>query len=421
MSCHRCRQKLRNRTVHAEATYLIAGGLGGLGLLTAQWLSEQGARHLLLVSRSGVTSPQQSAALSDLQRAGVDVVVAQADIADPTALAALLQDADDRQPPLRGVFHTAGVLEDGLLINQDWERCRRVFAPKVRGAWNLHLQTANRELDFFVLYSSAAALFGAPGLGNYVAANAFLDALALYRQQRGLPAVSINWGLFAGIGMGNKAERAGQAQARGMHAIPPEQGAAALRSLLASTVAQVGVVAFDTRQWLDFHPLAARSERFTLLLTESRQVHRGRAARSQALERRLHQASPAERLRIIEQLVRERAAAVLRMDAARLDPRAPFRSLGIDSVMGLELRNRLESELGLTLSAALIWIYPNAGALAAYLAGELATELPSQTATPTAEAPPSAPPEPDKPPLTDDALLAAFDASMSQLERQPKR
>jgi acyl transferase domain-containing protein/acyl carrier protein len=385
--------------IRPDGAYLVTGGLGGLGLLTARWLAEAGARHLVLLGRTGVANAQQGETLAALAQRGVEVRLVAADLADGAALASALAALPDDLPPLRGVFHAAGALADGVLVNQDPWQFAEVFAAKARGAWNLHRLLRGQPLDCFVLYSSAAVLFGAPGLGNYVAANAFLDALAHHRHGRGLPALSCNWGLFAGIGMGAKALRASHATERGMHAVSSEQGAWYLWRGLRARTAQLGVVAFDARQWLDFHPLAVRSARFGPLLAESRRGRHAKAAPAPLTELLLREASPGERRRRIEQRVRELAAAVLRTDPVRVAPDAPFRSLGLDSVMGLELRNRLEAELGLVLSAALVFIHPTAAALAEHLAAELA--------------PGAAPAEPE----AEDALLAAFDASMRQLER----
>ncbi|WP_438010608.1 type I polyketide synthase [Sorangium sp. So ce321] len=410
--------------VRGGATYLITGGVGGLGLLAARWLADAGAKHLVLVGRQGVTTEAQAAAIAALESAGVEVTVARADVADPAELAALVRDVRARMPELRGVLHAAGVLEDGLLINQDMERFRKVFAPKVLGAWNLHAATQDAPLDFFVLYSSSASLFGPPGIGNYVAANVFLDALAHHRRHRGLPALSINWGLFAGVGMGITAEREGRMTQRGWRSITPEEGEALFHRLLSVDRAQMGVVHFDARHWVDLHPLVASSERLSSIVDEARAaaaVARAAAPRLAALVRALREAAPDERRRRVEKLVREQVAAVLRIDGARIDARAPFRTLGFDSIMGLELRNGLESGLGLTLSAALIWTYPTVAALSEQLAVELdPVDSPSQDA--------KAGPVDGSPPAgvalevhaSDDDLLAAFDASMSRIERGRK-
>src|SRR5581483_446136 len=171
--------------VRADATYLITGGLGALGQVVAEWLVEQGARSLVLVGR-GAPSARAAATVERLRAAGARVTIAQADVSRAEAGEALLREIGRTLPPLRGIVHAAGVLDDGVLLRQDWDRFQKVLAPKVDGAWNLHAATAEQDLDFFVLFSSIASLFGSAGQGNYVAANAFLDALAHARRARGL-------------------------------------------------------------------------------------------------------------------------------------------------------------------------------------------------------------------------------------------
>nr|AYM54557.1 hypothetical protein [Racemicystis crocea] len=370
--------------VRADATYMITGGLGGLGLLAAQWLAGEGAKHLLLVGRSGVTTEAQVQAIDALKAAGVEVVVARGDIADPTEVASVLREAEERMPPLRGILHTAGVLEDGVLLHQDMRRFRAVFAPKVLGAWNLHVATQRMPLDFFVLYGSMAGLLGTSGLGNYVAANVFLDALSHHRRRLGLPSLSVDWGLFAGVGMGLKAEREGRLTQQGLRSFTPEEGRVLFQRLLRLDTAQVGAAFFDARQWIAFHPAAARSLRLSTLVQESRAA--GRPASRPQIQSTLREAAPAERRRLVEQFVKEQVAGVLRMDASRIQPSAPLRNLGIDSIMGLELRNRLESGLGLHLSATLIWTYPTVTALAEHLAAALGSAEEAASSAPSVEA-----------------------------------
>jgi len=410
-------RKAADPVVRADATYMITGGLGGLGLLAAQWLAGEGARHLLLVGRSGVTAEAQEKAITDLRAAGVEVVVARCDIAEPAELTRALREAEDRMPPLRGIFHTAGVLEDGALLHQDMRRFRAVFAPKVLGAWNLHVATQHMQLDFFVLYSSVAGLFGALGLGNYVAANVFLDALAHHRRRLGLPALSVDWGFFAGVGMGLKAEREGRVMQRGIRSFTPEEGRALFHRLLRLDTAQVGVVSYDARQWVGFYPQAARSQRLSPLVQESRTM--ARAASRPELQSALRKAAPTERRQLIEPFVLSQVADVLRLDAARIDPSTPLRSLGIDSIMGLELRNRLESGLGLRLSATLVWTYPTVAALSEHLTGELGPmeEEPLLTQVVPEETSASLSSEDA---AMDDELLAAFDQSLRRIENRTK-
>ena len=178
-----------------QGTYLITGGLRGLGLMTAQWLVERGARHLVLTGRRTPDS-EAGETLRALEARGIQVRVAQADASDAGAMKRLLEDMRNTMPPLRGVIHSAGVLDDGVLLQQSWNRFATVFAPKVIGSLLLHRLTESDALDFFVLFSSVAAVFGSAGQGNHVAANAFMDTLAAARAAQGLPGLSVNWGAW---------------------------------------------------------------------------------------------------------------------------------------------------------------------------------------------------------------------------------
>ena len=185
---------------HGGGTYLITGGLGVLGLHAARTLAAGGATHLALLGRRAPSEPAEQA-ITELREAGVAVTVFAGDVADAELVETVVADIRATMGPLRGVIHAAGVLDDGTLRNLDWPRFEAVLRPKVAGAWNLHRATLADPLDVFVLYSSAAALLGASGQANYVAANAFLDALAHHRRAIGRPALSINWGAWDEAGM----------------------------------------------------------------------------------------------------------------------------------------------------------------------------------------------------------------------------
>ncbi|NJQ96784.1 MAG: SDR family NAD(P)-dependent oxidoreductase [Hydrococcus sp. CSU_1_8] len=192
--------------IRKDGSYLITGGLGALGLQIGRWLVQQGAKHLILTGRN---QPSQEAreTIDQLEKIGTRVNVVQADVSNFDDVKRIIASSPhlpvSPSPclPLRGIIHAAGVLDDGVLLKQNWERFDRVLAPKVRGAWNLHLATQNLPLDFFVCFSSIASLLGSPGQGNYAAANAFMDALAHYRRGLGLPGLTINWGVWADVGM----------------------------------------------------------------------------------------------------------------------------------------------------------------------------------------------------------------------------
>ncbi|WP_338866152.1 type I polyketide synthase [Myxococcus stipitatus] len=355
--------------VVADGTYLITGGLGGLGLQVARWLVEQGARSLVLLGR-GAPSVEAEGSLGELRGAGARVEVVRADVSVPEDVARALAVIDGGLPPLKGVMHAAGLLDDGVLHNLTEERFAGVMAPKVQGAWNLHVATRQRPLDFFVLFSSAAALLGSPGQGNYASANAFLDALAHARHAEGLPGLSIAWGAWTGVGLAARANPQTRIEARGLRGMAPDKALAALGLLLGQDNPQVGVVSLDLRQWMEFYLSAARSPFFARLVGQPASTRASESGRGRFRER-LEHAGAAERRTLLEQHLREQIAAVLRMDPERLGPRVALGSLGLDSLMGMEIRNRLEASLGLKLSATLVWAYPTLSALVTFLSERL--------------------------------------------------
>ncbi|AGC45623.1 polyketide synthase [Myxococcus stipitatus DSM 14675] len=398
--------------VVADGTYLITGGLGGLGLQVARWLVEQGARHLVLLGRAA-PSTDAEATLGQLREAGTRVEVVRADVSSPEDVARAMAVVDGAMPPLKGVMHAAGLLDDGVLLNLTEERFATVMAPKVLGAWNLHEATRQRPLDFFVLFSSAAALLGSPGQGNYASANAFLDALAQARRAEGLPGLSIAWGAWTGIGLAARASPQKRIEARGLRGMSPDKALAALGLLLGQDRPQVGVVSLDLRQWMEFYLSAAQSPFFARLagqLASSRPSDSGRGKFREKLE----QAGGSERRALLERHLREQIAAVLRMDPERLGPRVALGSLGLDSLMGMEIRNRLEASLGLKLSATLVWAYPTLVALVAFLSERLG--LSSSDQPPRAEE--SAPEAPAPAALTSAAVSSEIeDLSEAEVER----
>ncbi len=344
--------------IRADASYLITGGLGGLGLNAAGWLAEQGAGHLVLMGRSGAANPEQVAAVEALRARGTRVTIAKADVAVAADVERTIEEIAASGLPLRGVIHAAGVLDDGALMQQNPARFRTVMAPKVRGAFNLHRSTREMPLDFFVLYSSVSGLMGSPGQSNYAAANTFLDALAHHRKAHGLPALCIDWGAFSDVGLAAAQENRGaRLVARGMRSISPTEGLVVLDRLLQSDRAQVAVVPLNIRQWVEFYPAAASSKRLSRLVA-TQQGRAGRATGDRALLDRLAAAEPKSRIKLLQEALKTQASLVLRIPETKLDIEAPLTSLGMDSLMGLELRNRIEAILGLTIPPTLLWTYP---------------------------------------------------------------
>ncbi|MBZ0285296.1 MAG: type I polyketide synthase [Anaerolineae bacterium] len=373
--------------VKDDSSYLITGGLGGLGLETARWLANQGARSLVLVGRRG---PGENARVSiaELEMQGVRVTTAALDVANPAAVADLVSHIQAELPPLKGVIHAAGVLEDSTIAQMDAARFRTAIQPKMDGAWNLHEATLDVPLDFFVLYSSVAATLGMAGQANYAAGNAFLDGLARYRHGQGLPALSINWGPWSEIGLAaaqsNRGERLAE---RGLGSITPEEGMAALKGLMHSEMTQATVMRFDATQWVKTYP--AQKVLLADLLGEQTTSDEKVETAVSDLRAELQAAEPGRARRaLLENHIREQVAQVLGLAANRVDVQKPLRNLGIDSLMTLELRNRLESTLKLSLSATLVFNYPTVAVLATHLGEKLGIPLDAvKSEVPTEELP----------------------------------
>ncbi|HLU25285.1 MAG TPA: SDR family NAD(P)-dependent oxidoreductase, partial [Longimicrobiales bacterium] len=361
-----------------DATYLITGGLGGLGLRVARWMVDHGARHLVLVGRRAPTEAAE-AAVRELESAGARVAVLRADVSRVEDVDRVLAEIDRGMPPLRGVIHAAGEMDEAVLLRQDWLRFRRVFAPKVDGGWILHSRTRERALDFFVLYSSAAAILGPGGLANHAAACSFLDALAHRRRAEGLPALSIDWGQWADVGVAAERGVADRLAARGIGAMTSAQGIAAFERVLgdADAAPQVVVLPIDWGRRLE---RGDAPRFFSLVATESQRADGGRIGPSDegagrvGLKERLRDMPPARRAGELREFVRRQAAKVLGLASAdRIDPRQPLQELGLDSLMVVELRNLLGSglEVSRPLPATLAFDHPTVEALTGYLLKEL--------------------------------------------------
>jgi acyl transferase domain-containing protein/acyl carrier protein len=330
-----------------DAAYVITGASGALGRLVARWMVEQGARHLTLVSR---TPPP----LDGLDGASIRVVAADVSTAENLLDSAL---------PVRGIIHAAGVLDDALLDDLTWERFEKVFAPKVDGTWNLHRQSLGLDLDFFVCFSSAASLIGSRGQANYAAANAFVDALMHHRRSIGLPGLSINWGAWGGGGMA--ASKARQLESAGIQLIDPRDGLGTLGRLLGSSAAQIGVIPAD---WPKLLGSLFGSAPLPFFETFSQPA-------SEPQERivpLLEQTPPDARRERLERHIRGLVVSVMGHDAFATAGEDPsFFELGMDSLMSLDLRNRLQRELDRNLPSTVAFEHPAVRELADYLISEV--------------------------------------------------
>ncbi|MFI6867729.1 SDR family NAD(P)-dependent oxidoreductase [Nocardia sp. NPDC050406] len=353
-------------------TVLITGGTGGLGAVAARHVvTEHGVRSLLLVSRSGPRAAGVAELCAELEHLGARVRVVACDVTDADAVAALLADVPE-QWPLTGVIHAAGVLDDGVIAALTPQRVDAVLAPKVDAAWHLHAATENLNLAAFVVFSSASGTVGGPGQANYAAANTFLDALVAHRRARGLAGQSLAWGPWArSSGMTGHLDDADVARLSrgGFTAMPDEQALAGWRAALERNTAHAVIAVLDTAS------LRAQAEAGLLppLLRELAPATRRQAAAISSLRQRLSGSDADQRRQTLLATVRTHIAAVLGHDTvAAIEPDRAFQDLGLDSLSAVELRNRLKTATGLSLSAAVVFDYPTPQALAAYLADQLA-------------------------------------------------
>ncbi|WP_437786878.1 type I polyketide synthase [Sorangium sp. So ce1097] len=374
-------------TLHAEATYLITGGFSGIGLEMARWMVDQGARHLALLGRSGA-GPAAQAVVEELRALGAEIAEIRADVGQREQLADVLAQIDRTMPPLRGIIHSAVALDDGVLLLQSPARLRSVMVAKMDGSWNLHELTRDRPLDFFVLFSSLASVLGSPGQGNYAAANAFVDALAYHRRALGLPAFTLNWAPWSEVGLAAvRADRGDRLAYRGFQSISPEQGREVMAWLLHHPSPQVAVMSFNLRQWRQFYP---RSASLPLLAELAREQGKEGAALQDgvgSLKGKLDAAgSPERRIAILRSHILEQLGQVLRLSPSQIDADTPLRSLGFDSLMAVEVRNRLEISLGIPITTTVVWSYPTAAALTTHLAGKMGIALAPEAPPPEARA-----------------------------------
>ncbi|WP_394831509.1 SDR family NAD(P)-dependent oxidoreductase [Pendulispora rubella] len=373
------------RPLNPEGTVLVTGGTGTLGAIVARHLvGKHGVRHLLMVSRQGHDAPGAESLLRELSAAGAKVTLHACDVANRDQLERLL-DSVPAEHPLTAVVHAAGVLDDGVVLSLTPERIAHVLRPKVDAAVHLHELTRERDVAAFVLFSSFAGVLGSPGQGNYAAANAFLDALAHYRQARGLPATSLAWGFWAaGGGMAGDLTDADRKRiARyGIGALSTDEGL----DLLDRALERSEVTLVPAR--FDMAALRAQAEALPPLFRGlvGHTAPRPEASRTTStLARRLAKMAEDERERLLLDLVRGEVATVFgHASSNAVEPARPLQEIGLDSLMAIELRNRLGAASGLRLPATLLFDHPTPAALARQLGTELlgrsAEILPAQHA-----------------------------------------
>ena len=347
-----------------DASYWITGGLGALGLQVAQWMVNQGARYLVL---SGRHAPSETAAnlIEALETAGASVQVVLGDVAQKEDVETILETMATSLPPLKGIIHAAGVLDDAVLQNMDWQQFINVMAPKVLGTWHLHQLTQHLPLDFFICFSSMAALLGSPGQGNYAAANAFMDGVAHDRRAQGLPALSINWGPWAQGGMAARLgnQHSERWQDLGLQSIGFDQGMQALATVFQHPDPQVSVMPVNWSQWSAQVPAGMIQPMLAALA-----VSQPEQSQSGWFFKQLDAVPLEQHRQVLADHVRWQVAQVLGIKAPeQIDPQVGWFEMGVDSLMITELRNRLQSSLDCRLSATDLFNYNTIEDLVTYL------------------------------------------------------
>lgn len=356
--------------VSADKSYLITGGLGGLGLLVARQLVEKGARYISLTSRQGIASPTTQKLIQELEQIGAKIAVIKADVAHQNDMVRAL-DQTRAMAPLGGVIHAAGVLDDGILLQQSPQRFAQVMLPKTKGSWHLHTLTQDDRLDFFILFSSVASMFGSSGQSNYAAANAFLDALAHYRQGLGLAALSINWGPWADIGMAAKLGLKAETNSEGMQLIDPQQGGEIFANLLQTqATAQLAIMPVNLailQEHLGNSPIC--SALLPTLTTSTATVNK---TPKTSFSEHLDKLSSEEASEILFEKIKEITTTLLHLAPTyELAPKQRLFELGMDSLMAIELRSRLQTLLQHTLPATIVFDYPSVEGLTDYIKDEI--------------------------------------------------
>jgi len=356
-------------TLRRDGTYLITGGLGVLGLRVAQWMIEQGARHLVLMGRRGASNQVQDI-LTQMEQAGAQVRVARADVSMPADTAKVLTEIKASMPPLRGIVHAAAVFGFQTIEELEWSTFESVLRPKVLGTWVLHQLTQEMSLEFFVNFSSMTSVWGSKRQSHYVAANHFLDSWSHYRRGLGLPALSINWGPWAGGMM--TTEFQSELARMGIKLLPPERAIGALEYLLGSDRVQTTVAQVDWNIFKSLYEVTGTR----LLLEQLTEVPTEKEAssvpKSTTILQHLENASAKERWEWLISYIQGEVAKILGFPLSQLpDTQQGFAQMGIDSLMTVDLRNRLQTNLGRSLPSTLAFDYPNIELLAGYVFNEV--------------------------------------------------
>lgn len=355
----------------SNVTYLITGGMSGFGFELAKWMTQNGASHLVLVSRSGARDESILEDIEYLRLKGKEIVDLRADVTSLQDVERIMVQIDSDLPPLKGIIHGAMVIDDQFISDMDEESFNKVLYPKMLGAWNLHQATQNINLDHFIKFSSFSTVIGAVKQANYNAGNAFLDALSHYRQARGLPSLTINWGALIEAGFVERNQKtAAYLNKLGMKPYKMLDAQHVMSLFLPKANAQVAASVVDWAQLVKLSPALSTAPLYSKVVHKFSERGSGGSVRPQVIA-----AQGNERLQILEDFIADQVASVFGTNVAKIDRDTALTNIGLDSLMAIELMNRMESELGINLPMGTVLNGPNIKELAAsileqILAGE---------------------------------------------------
>jgi amino acid adenylation domain-containing protein len=360
----------QDHLLRGDATYLIVGGASGFGLELAKWMTRHGGRNIVLFSRSGPRDAESAAAIAELQQPGFQIVDARGDVTQPQDVQRIVAQIQAEMPPLAGVIHGAMVLDDEFMAELDDARFNKVLHPKILGAWNLHEATRDLPLEHFICFSSFSAIAGGAKQSNYNAGNVFLDSIAHHRRSLGLPALTINWSALSGAGFVERNEKTAQYLDKlGMKSLTMEEAFAVFERMIVRDPVQIAACRADWQSLARLSPYVGNSNVFTSLV----QAQQG-ADSGGSIKPRLLAADAQQRLALLQDFVADQVAGVFGVESNQVDRDSSLTNLGLDSLMAIDLINRIEGELGMSVPMGNVLRGPSLNELADLLLGLFADD-----------------------------------------------
>lgn len=364
-------QKSTDRTsvkkIKPHQTYIVTGGNNGLGLETVKWLVKNGATDIAIISRSGLNEVAQSA-INEIENKKVQVKSYLADVANVYELKSVITQIKLQQPEINGVFHAAGILDDAMFENLTQEKFEHAIHAKANGAWNLHKLLQQETLDFFVAFSSGSSVLGTAGQSNYAAANAFLDGLICYRRNNSLSGLSVNWGTVSDIGLASQHEnRANRLKGLGIEPIHPDTLFSYFDKLFLSDTIQVTAIDIHFPKWIESNPGMEDNYFYSSILNKNEN-------RSQLVEQPSNSntfTNVEDARKYVKEQIKLNIASATKMHFHKIKEDDTFKSYGLDSLLALQIKNKLQKDIGVPLNVSVIWSYPTVNKLTNFIVNEL--------------------------------------------------